>query len=90
MEEWIGLVFFFGLFTALLGGYVAKQKNRSLVEGAILGFLFSLIGVIILALLPNQDASKKKKTEIDLPFVDFLAALVIILCAIALISTYLF
>ena len=90
MEEWVGLVFFFGILTALLGGYVAKQKNRSLVEGAILGFLFSFIGVIILALLSNLDFSNKKNAEIDILLVDFLAALVIILCAIALISAYLF
>lgn len=38
----------------LLGRYIAKQKNRSGAEGFWLGFLFSALGVIIIALLPTK------------------------------------
>ena len=39
----------------LLGRYIAKQKNRSGAEGFWLGVLFSALGVIIVALLPNRE-----------------------------------
>ena len=39
----------------LLGRYIAKQKNRSGAEGFWLGVLFSALGVIIVALLPNKE-----------------------------------
>ena len=39
----------------LLGRYIAKQKNRSGAEGLWLGVLFSALGVIIVALLPNKE-----------------------------------
>ena len=39
----------------LLGRYIAKQKNRSGAEGFWLGVLFSALGVIIIALLPNKE-----------------------------------
>lgn len=39
----------------LLGRYIAKQKNRSGAEGFWLGFLFSALGIIIVALLPNRE-----------------------------------
>ena len=39
----------------LLGRYIAKQKNRSGAEGFWLGLLFSALGVIIIALLPNKE-----------------------------------
>jgi len=54
----------FGIITGLLGIYVANQKNRSGVEGFTLGFLFSIFGVIILALLPSKEASLLKKSNI--------------------------
>ena len=40
----------------LLGRYIAKQKNRSGAEGFWLGVLFSALGVIIVALLPNKES----------------------------------
>ena len=49
------------MVTGFLGRYVAKEKNRSSSEGFILGFLFNLLGVIIVALLP----SKEKSLEVD-------------------------
>ena len=39
----------------LLGRYIAKQKYRSGAEGFWLGVLFSALGVIIVALLPNKE-----------------------------------
>ena len=49
------------MVTGFLGRYVAKEKNRSSSEGFILGFLFNLLGVIIVALLP----SKEKSLQVD-------------------------
>lgn len=40
--------------TGFLGRYVAKEKGREAAEGFILGFLFSLIGVIVEAVLPSK------------------------------------
>ena len=40
--------------TGFLGRYVAKEKGREAAEGFILGFLFSLIGVIVEAILPSK------------------------------------
>ena len=45
----------------LLVRYIAKQKNRSGAEGFWLGVLFSALGVIIVALLPNKE---EKPTEL--------------------------
>ena len=42
-----------------LGSYVAIEKNRSGTEGFLLGLLFSLIGVIIVALLPTKEKPKE-------------------------------
>ena len=39
----------------LLGRYIAKKKNRSGAEGFWLGVLFSALGIIIVALLPNKE-----------------------------------
>lgn len=56
-----GYIILFGVVSGFLGIYVAKQKNRSTTEGFILGFLFSLIGVIILALLPSNEKPIERK-----------------------------
>ena len=45
--------------TGLIGLYIAKEKNRSQTEGFLFGFFLSIIGVIIVALLPT----KKKKQK---------------------------
>lgn len=60
----IELLIFSSIASGILGGYIAKEKNRSLAEGAIIGFLFSLIGVLVVALLPTND---EPKTKIVLP-----------------------
>ena len=43
-----------GLITGFLGRYISKQKGRNPMEGFLLGFFFSLIGVIISLFLPNK------------------------------------
>jgi hypothetical protein len=49
------------LIMGFLGRYVAMGKNRSAAEGFWIGFLFSILGIIIIALLPT----KEKKSELD-------------------------
>jgi hypothetical protein len=46
---------FVAIITGFFGRYVAKQKGRSTTEGFLLGFLFSLIGVIVVAVLPKKN-----------------------------------
>ena len=54
-----------GFITGFIGMYVAKQKNRSSDEGFWFGFLLSLVGVIIVALLPTKEANvEPKKAEL--------------------------
>ena len=56
----IGIVIISAVVTGLLGRYIGKQKGRSGSEGFWIGFLFSLLGVIIVALLPNAYKTEKK------------------------------
>lgn len=51
----IGIGFLLAIIMGILGRYVAKEKNRSKAEGFWLGFLFSIFGVIIIALLPTKE-----------------------------------
>ena len=37
------------------GSYVAEKRGRSQAEGFILGFLFGIIGLIIVAFLPKKN-----------------------------------
>ena len=53
-----GVAVFFGL----VGRYVAASKGRSEGEGFFFGFFLSVVGIIIVALLPN----KEKKPEVKL------------------------
>jgi uncharacterized membrane protein len=39
----------------LLGRYVAKQKGRESVEGFLFGFFLSILGIIIVLLLPTKN-----------------------------------
>lgn len=43
-----------GILFGLLGRYIARQKNRSDSEGFWFGFLLGLLGLLIVALLPNK------------------------------------
>jgi hypothetical protein len=49
----IGILILGAMFAGL-GYWVADQKGRSTTEGAVLGFLFGPLGVLIVALLPAQ------------------------------------
>ena len=54
----IGIGFLLAIIMGILGRYVAKEKNRSKAEGFWIGFLFSVLGVIIVALLPTKEKEK--------------------------------
>lgn len=71
----------------LLGRYVAKEKNRSKAEGFWLGFLFSILGVIIVALLPTKEKQIElgsKRNGFGFYFSVFLAVIIIILIIYAM------
>lgn len=55
---WLYLVIH-SVILGLFGRYVALQKNRSPSEGFLFGFLLSMVGILIIALLPNKDEPKK-------------------------------
>ena len=86
----IGIGFLLAIIMGFLGRYVAKEKNRSKAEGFWLGFLFSILGVIIVALLPTKEKRIKIKSEqSDLAtiFWSFLALIIGILIIYALLPT---
>ena len=56
----IGAAVIFAFITGFLGRHIAKQKGRSGAEGFWIGFLFSLLGVIIVALMPTVYKTEKK------------------------------
>ena len=51
------------IICAFVGNYISKQKGRDTTEGVLFGLLGGIIGLIIVALLPNK--SKPEKSEID-------------------------
>ena len=53
--EYILVSIFFGFITGAIGRYIAKEKNRSPSEGFWFGFLLSLFGVLIVALMPTME-----------------------------------
>ena len=89
----IGIGLFLAIIMGILGRYVAKEKNRSKAEGFWLGFLFSILGVIIVALLPTKDKIVKiENSEPTEPLVDnlwiYMLILFLIGVVIILIKTY--
>ena len=85
----IGLGFILAIIMGLLGRYVAKEKNRSKAEGFWLGFLFSILGVIIVALLPTKEKQIKLGSGVNsfgFYFSVFLAAVIVALIIYALVS----
>lgn len=85
----IGIGFLLAIIMGLLGRYVAKEKNRSKAEGFWLGFLFSILGVIIVALLPTKEAQVKLKSEgsdVGLMFWIFLAIFIFVLIVVIMNS----
>lgn len=55
----IGIVFLLFTFSSL-GVYVAEQKGRNVGEGAFFGFFLGILGVFLVALLPNEERKFKK------------------------------
>ena len=50
---------------SILGGWLAREKNRDATEGYALGFLFGPFGVLIEALLPTftTEQAAQRATE---------------------------
>jgi hypothetical protein len=68
------VVVVFGMF-AVLGGYVAKEKNRDPAEGAIIGGLFGPIGAVVVACLPTKDTPPApRQWAVDYEEYDYKAA----------------
>ena len=60
--EYILVSIFFGFITGAIGRYIAKEKNRSPSEGFWFGFLLSLFGVLIVALMPTKEYNYNLKS----------------------------
>ncbi|MCY2927236.1 MAG: GYF domain-containing protein [Planctomycetota bacterium] len=52
--------------TAVIGGIVASAKGRNVVAWVVLGFLFGLIGVLIVCCLPNVKEQRADRDRIEL------------------------
>ena len=59
--EYLLVSIFFGFITGAIGRYIAKEKNRSPSEGFWFGFLLSLFGVLIVALMPTKESDYNLK-----------------------------
>lgn len=72
------------LFLALfgyLGRYIAKEKNRSQIEGFLLGSLLGAIGILVIAILPNNSVNNQEDNLPDwLPYtvLSFMSLLLIV------------
>jgi len=53
--EIIAIVIIVSVFTGIISAVIAKDKNRDQAGWFILGFLFNLIGMISIALLPKLE-----------------------------------
>ena len=60
--EYILVSIFLGFITGAIGRYIAVEKNRSPSEGFWFGFLLSLIGVLIIALMPTKESDYNLKS----------------------------
>lgn len=77
--------------SGVLGGYIARQKNRSLTEGAIIGFLFSVLGVIVVALLPSKNEDRDAQFDSKFQLLDiigFTLLFVLIVCLLIIAVTF--
>ena len=61
MEDILLISLVAGIVTGFIGSYVAGEKGRSNLEGFIFGFLLSVIGIIIVGILPTKEKPKKKE-----------------------------
>lgn len=73
------------LASGALGAYVADQKNRSLIEGAVLGFLFSLIGVLVVALLPSKEENQVVQLDSKMKLLDLIGYFFLFILSMGLI-----
>jgi len=59
--------FYFSLAMGVLmgawGNYIADKKNRSRVLGFSLGFLFGILGVIVMYFIPAQPTTEETDRE---------------------------
>ena len=60
--EYLLVSIFFGFITGAIGRYIAKERNRSPSEGFWFGFLLSLFGVLIVALMPTKESDYNLKS----------------------------
>jgi len=60
--EYLLVSIFFGFITGAIGRYIAVEKNRSPSEGFWFGFLLSLFGVLIVALMPTKESDYNLKS----------------------------
>ena len=76
------------IILGLFGRYVALQKNRSPSEGFLFGFFLSVVGIIIIALLPNKDNPKKlTDSKKILTGIGYLFLIIGVVGVIALVET---
>lgn len=57
------LTLFICFLFGFLGQYIANKKNRSSVEGFLIGFCLSLMGVLIVLSLPTKEKIKVEYTQ---------------------------
>jgi CDP-diglyceride synthetase len=67
MEGYIIGYLIFTTIMGFVGIYIAEEKGRSLTEGFLFGFFFSLIGLIIVAVLPTKLVEKQNSYEVKKP-----------------------
>ena len=67
MEVVLIVVFLSACMFAVLGGWIACQKNRDPGEGAFLGFLFGPFGCLIEAVLPSLAAARPAAARVTPP-----------------------
>ena len=87
----IELLVVLAIGSGILGGYIARQKNRSLSEGAVIGFLFSVLGVVIVALLPSKNEDKDAQFDSKMQLLDiigFILLSILIICLIMIVGSF--
>jgi CDP-diglyceride synthetase len=69
MEGYIIGYLIFTTIMGFIGIYIAEEKGRSSSEGFLFGFFFSVIGLIIVAVLPTKLVEKPKSYEVKKPLI---------------------
>ena len=63
MEIAIIIIIIVSVFTGVVSAVIAKDRNRDQVGWFILGFLFNLLGMIAIALLPKVEKQDIETTQ---------------------------